>query len=161
MVETAARVALLVALVICAVVDLRERRIPDIVLLPAFALVAGLWLLALFQGSGPWQLVERLCTAAGALAVFTLVRLASCGRLGSGDAKLAALIGFVLGVRGWLLALLIASAAGTVAAVALIAAGRLRRSDPIPFAPFLALGAAGALLAEPLVARTLAAAVAG
>ncbi len=77
-----------------------------------------------------------------------LVRLVSRGRLGPGDAKLSALIGFVLGLRGWLVAMLAASFAGTAVALALIAAGRLRRSDPLAFAPFLAAGVVVALLLD-------------
>ena len=153
--EVAVRGILLVAVVACGVVDLRERLIPDIVLWPAFALAAGLRLLALARGASPAVLLEGLGTAVVAWAVLSLVRVASRGRLGPGDAKLAALMGFVLGVAGGLVALFIASASGTAVALALIGLRRLRREDPLPFAPFLALGTAGALLLQPLVTRAL------
>ena len=61
--------------------------------------------------------------------------------MGGGDAKLAALLGAWLGWRGLLLSLFLAALSGTVAGLAGIASGRLRRQQPIPFGPFLALGA--------------------
>ena len=146
--ETIARALMLAAAAASAVVDLRSRRIPDAIVLPALAAVGAARLL------GGWQpLADGLATAAAAFLLFRLVRRASGGRLGAGDAKLAALIGLALGARLGLAAMLIASASGTLVALALMAAGRLRRSDPLPFAPFLALGAAGALLAEAPLAR--------
>ncbi len=153
--EVAVRGVLLAAVLACGLVDLRVRLIPDVVIWPAFVLAAGLRVLALARGAGPALLLEGLGTAAAAWVVLSLVRVASRGRLGPGDAKLAALMGFVLGAAGWLLALLIASASGTAMALALIALRRLRREDPLPFAPFLALGTAGALLLQPLMTRVL------
>lgn len=153
--ETIARAALLLAAGACAVVDLRQRRIPDAVVAPAAALIALARVVSAARGAGWLAPLEGLATAAAALLLFALVRAASGGRLGAGDAKLAALIGLALGVRGWLAAMVIASASGSAVALALIAAGRLRPSDPLPFAPFLAVGAAGALLADPILARLL------
>ncbi len=146
--ETIGRVILLAAALVCAVADLRSRRIPDAVVGPALAAVAVARLL-----DGWLPLAGGLAAAAAAFLLFRVVRLASGGRLGAGDAKLAALIGLALGVRLALAAMLIASASGTIVALALVAAGRLRRSAPLPFAPFLALGAAGALLVEAHVSR--------
>ena len=139
--ETVARAVLLAAAAVCALFDLRERRIPDAVVGPAAVVIA---VARLFE---PGLLLEGLAAAAAAFAALTLVRAASRGRLGTGDAKLAALIGLALGLRGALVAMLVASASGLLAALALIAARRLDRRAPIPFAPFLALGAAAALAA--------------
>lgn len=61
---------------------------------------------------------------------------------GGGDVKLLAGIGAWTGVTGAFNALMIGSLLGSVYGLALLRAGRARRSDAIPFGPFLAAGAA-------------------
>ncbi|ELS31862.1 MULTISPECIES: prepilin peptidase [Pseudanabaena] len=62
--------------------------------------------------------------------------------MGGGDPKLAAMLGMWLGWQNLLLAILIASAIGTlVGAIALLVQKR-GKHQPIPFGPFLALGGA-------------------
>jgi leader peptidase (prepilin peptidase)/N-methyltransferase len=69
--------------------------------------------------------------------------------MGGGDMKLAAMLGAFLGWRLGLFALYVAVMAGGVVAAALLLARRKRGKDAVPFGPFLALGGATALLAEP------------
>jgi leader peptidase (prepilin peptidase) / N-methyltransferase len=66
--------------------------------------------------------------------------------MGAGDTKLAASIGAWLGWKYLLLAGFIACAVGAFAGGSAIAAGWLDRRQPMPFGPFLALGAAIAAL---------------
>ena len=61
--------------------------------------------------------------------------------MGGGDGKLAALIGAWLGWKFMLLAGFIACALGAFMGGGAIALGLLSRKQPIPFGPFLALGA--------------------
>jgi leader peptidase (prepilin peptidase)/N-methyltransferase len=61
--------------------------------------------------------------------------------LGGGDVKLLAGVGAWSGATGAFDCLLLGSLIGSVYALRLLAAGRARRSDPIPFGPFLAAGA--------------------
>lgn len=61
--------------------------------------------------------------------------------MGGGDGKLAAMLGAWLGWQGLLLSVLVASLAGVLGGVLGISLGWLRRGQPIPFGPFLALGA--------------------
>jgi len=61
--------------------------------------------------------------------------------LGGGDVKLLAGVGAWAGGVGAFDCLMIGSLLGSLYAVRLLAAGRARRSDPIPFGPFLAAGA--------------------
>ena len=61
--------------------------------------------------------------------------------LGGGDAKLAAMIGAWLGWKYLLLSSFIACALGAFVGGGAIALGLLSRKQPIPFGPFLALGA--------------------
>lgn len=60
---------------------------------------------------------------------------------GGGDVKLLAGIGAWTGVTGAFDALMIGSLLGSVYGVALLKLGKARRSDAIPFGPFLAAGA--------------------
>ena len=62
--------------------------------------------------------------------------------MGGGDAKLAAMMGAWLGWKYLLLAGFIACAVGAFAGGGAIALGWLDRRQPMPFGPFLALGAA-------------------
>ncbi|ERN40675.1 type II secretory pathway, prepilin signal peptidase PulO [Rubidibacter lacunae KORDI 51-2] len=66
--------------------------------------------------------------------------------MGGGDAKLAAGIGAWLGWKMALLSGFLASAFGSVIGVSAIALGLLGRREPMPFGPFLALGAAVSVL---------------
>ena len=61
--------------------------------------------------------------------------------MGGGDAKLAALMGAWLGWKYMLLAGFLACAVGAFAGGGAIALGLLSRRQPMPFGPFLALGA--------------------
>jgi len=60
---------------------------------------------------------------------------------GGGDVKLLAGIGAWTGATGAFDALMLGSLAGSIYGVALLRAGRAKRSDAIPFGPFLAAGA--------------------
>lgn len=61
--------------------------------------------------------------------------------MGGGDGKLAALLGAWLGWQGMLLSSFLACALGAFIGGGAIALGLIRRRHPIPFGPFLALGA--------------------
>lgn len=62
--------------------------------------------------------------------------------LGGGDVKLLAGVGAWAGATGAFDCLMIGSLIGSVYGVRLLLAGKAKRSDPIPFGPFLAIGAA-------------------
>lgn len=65
--------------------------------------------------------------------------------MGGGDAKLAALMGAWLGWKLLLLAGFLACALGAIVGISAIALGLLKRREPMPFGPFLALGSLIAL----------------
>ncbi|MEM9539853.1 MAG: prepilin peptidase [Cyanobacteria bacterium P01_E01_bin.42] len=65
--------------------------------------------------------------------------------MGAGDAKLAAMLGTWLGWKLLLVAGFLACGFGAIAGLAGIAAGWLKRDRPMPFGPFLALGAFSAV----------------
>ncbi|MBW4491802.1 MAG: prepilin peptidase [Oscillatoria princeps RMCB-10] len=66
--------------------------------------------------------------------------------MGAGDAKLAAMMGAWLGWKYLLIACFLACAIGAFAGGGAIALGWLERSKPMPFGPFLAIGAGIAAL---------------
>ncbi|MDE2291073.1 MAG: prepilin peptidase [Elusimicrobia bacterium] len=78
-----------------------------------------------------------LCWGVAALGEWMFKREA----MGVGDIKLLAGVGAWTGVLGAFDTLVAASFAGAAYGVYLIARGRLRRQDPIPFGPFLSAGA--------------------
>lgn len=133
-----------------ALIDLEHRIVPNT--LVASGLLGGLILLlprffAPFPGLSPTTLPERAPREAllGLLlggGLLLLIHLVSRGGMGLGDVKLAALIGFYLGPAGTLLALMLSFIVGALVSLVLMGTGRLTRKDAIPFAPFLAAGAA-------------------
>ena len=129
-----------VLLVVIAVIDLEERRVPNRLVLPALAvtLVARTAL----DPSPRW--LAGAVLAGGTLLVLALIHPAG---LGMGDVKLAAFLGAWLAWNG-VLALVLASFAAFMPALGLIVMrGRAARKIALPFAPFLALGGIVALLA--------------
>ena len=130
-------------LIAIAGIDLEHMIVPDSLSLPGI-------LLGLLLGLARGRVVSALLGAAvggGFLLVIyfaTLILLKKEG-LGLGDAKLLALIGAFLGWEGALFAIFLASIVGSVIGLGLLACGRLRRGEPMPFGPFIA--AAGLTLA--------------
>lgn len=128
-----------------ALVDLRHQLLPDRVVLPSLGI--GVILLGLAAlGEGEWPPLVRAVLAAVALfAVFLVLALISPASLGTGDVKLAALLGLYLGWLGWD-AVLLGAAAGfvvqAVLALVLLAARRIGLKSELPFGPAMLIGAA-------------------
>jgi len=76
--------------------------------------------------------------------------------MGFGDLPYAAMIGAFVGLKGLAVALAAAVVLGVVIGLAARSAGRNKRGQPIPFGPFLALGAlVGLFFGHPLFAAYL------
>jgi len=136
---------LLAALVVVTFIDLDHQVIPDEVTLTG--LPVGV-LASLLTGRPPFT--EALVAALGGAGALYL--LAVYGELffkrevlGGGDLKLAAMLGAFLGGRHLALAFFLASLLGGLVGGLLLATGRAGRGALLPFGPFLAFGAAGAL----------------
>jgi len=127
-------------LIVATFTDLEHMLIPNRLILAGLAGGAVFALLVPQPG-----LVSALAGAAACGGLLLLLAVASRGGMGGGDVKLAAVIGLFLGLPLGLLALFVASLLGSVAGLALRCGGALGRGEPIPFGPFLALGAAVAL----------------
>ncbi|MFI6129966.1 prepilin peptidase [Micromonospora sp. NPDC051141] len=137
---------LLVAAVglVLAVTDLSALRLPD-PLVGAVALGGGLGLPATASVAGePGRLPTALLGVGLSLGGYLLLALLPGARLGFGDVKLAAALGFPLGWLGWpalRLGLLLPHLLAGVVVLVLLAAGRIRRDTPLPFGPAILAGA--------------------
>jgi prepilin signal peptidase PulO-like enzyme (type II secretory pathway) len=123
-------------LVAIAAIDLRSLTIPNRIVLPATAIVLVAQTAFYPQRAG--ELVLASLLAAGLLLLPHLISSAS---MGMGDVKLALLLGATLG-WGAIGALMIAFASVLPFALVTLARGGLAaRKVPLPFGPFMAVGA--------------------
>jgi len=142
-----------VVVVVIAVVDIAEFKVPNRILGPSF-LMAALLMVAASAFTGEWTRLGRAsAVAAVVFAAFLALALVAPGSLGLGDVKLAPYLALHLAwlapVVCWWGFLIGSATAGVWSAAAL----RRRRGKKVmlPYAPFLG---AGALMAE-LIARTV------
>ena len=115
--------------------DLREKRIPDFIVLPGI----GIFLVKrIAEKRLPISMI--FITAAAGFVFIFLLSILSKGKIGVGDAKLSALVALALGLKGWMAAVFIASFTGVLFALVMIALHKMAWKTKLPFAPFLALG---------------------
>jgi leader peptidase (prepilin peptidase) / N-methyltransferase len=141
--------------VVLTVTDLRHRRLPDRLTLPAYpAAVALLGAAALAVPGGARRLAAALAGLAAAGLFAGLLALVSRAGLGWGDVKLGGLLGLYL---GWVGAVAVAAGLAcafvlaAVTGLALIAAGRATRKSQLPFGPFLLVSAIAVIALSGLV----------
>jgi prepilin peptidase CpaA len=106
------KIALLVSLLLfCSATDLKMRRVPNAVLLPAL-------MTALFLNSIGGGLAGLADSVAGlAIGLLMLMPLHVLGRMGAGDIKLLGVVGSILGAWGAIVAGLATMMAGGILAV--------------------------------------------
>lgn len=133
------------------VIDVREHRLPDRIVLPMYALL-GLPLLGVILLTAPDSFeIARQTAHSGVImgGFYWVMRLASRGALGFGDVKLAGVLGLLLGyfsplnlLWGNLLIFLL----GGLYSLALILTRRAKAGTHIAFGPFMLLGTTLAVL---------------
>ncbi len=128
-------------LLVIAVIDLEHGLILNRLTYPG--IVLALLLSTFLPQVG---MLRALLGSVVSVALIVLIILASRGGMGMGDAKMAAVLGAMLGFPMVFLGLLIAVVVGGVTAVILLALKLRGRRDRIPFGPFLALGGCVALV---------------
>jgi len=137
--------AFLLALVAVAWIDLDTRTIPDAVTIPG----VGVGLAASLFGP-PGLAAALLGAAAGGFSLwlvgYAYERATGVPGMGGGDVKLAAMMGAFLGAGGVFGAIFLASLAGSIFGVLLIARGKGDKRSAIPFGTFLAPSAVALLL---------------
>jgi leader peptidase (prepilin peptidase) / N-methyltransferase len=127
-------------LVVLSAIDVERRILPDRIVLPAAAVVLAAQLVL-----HPDQWLEWILAPLGAASFLFAALLAYPKGMGMGDVKLCLLLGAMLG-KLVVVGLMIGMVAAFVPAVFLLARhGSAARKMPIPFGPFLALGAVVAL----------------
>jgi len=142
-------------------IDLDTHRLPNSIVLPAYAVVAVLLTTAAVL-TGEFGSIARAAAGAGILfALYLVLALLSPRGMGMGDVKLAGVIGLLLGWFGWG-ALAVGAGAGFVLGglfgVILIVTQRARRNSGIPFGPWMLAGAwVGILFGDSLARGYLAA----
>jgi leader peptidase (prepilin peptidase)/N-methyltransferase len=141
----ASRLVFAAMLIVLFVIDLEHQILPNIITLPGIAVgFAFSW----FAPPGPVDSILGIALGAGVLyaiaAGYYLLRREE--GMGMGDVKMLAMIGAFLGWRAVLLTLILASFAGAVIGVALMAAKDENLRYALPFGTFLALGALVAML---------------
>ena len=125
-------------LVAISAVDVEHRIVPNVIVLPAFAI--ALPAQTLLHPSLEWA----LCALGASLFLF-LALLAYPAGMGMGDVKLALLMGAVLG-KAVAVALMLGMLAALIPGIYLLVRhGSKARKMAIPFAPFLAFGSVIAL----------------
>jgi len=140
------------AMLVLFAIDLRHHLLPNAITVPGI-LVGFAFSLFLPPGWRP----SLLGIVIGGGVLFAIAeayyRVRGVEGLGMGDVKMLAMIGAFLGWKLTLLTLVLASFAGSLVGVGLIASGRGGMKLALPFGTFLAVGAIVAAVAgEPIVA---------
>ncbi|MES2169262.1 MAG: prepilin peptidase [Actinomycetota bacterium] len=142
-----------------ALIDIDVRRLPNAIVLPAYA-VGALLLGASSVLSGDYWALARAAIGCAALGLIYLVlAVAVPGGMGFGDVKLAGVLGLFLGWLGWApltVGALLAFVLGGLFGIALLIIRRGGRKTTIPFGPWMLAGAwIGILVGTPLAAGYL------
>jgi leader peptidase (prepilin peptidase) / N-methyltransferase len=145
------RILFACALVVLFVTDLQHKILPNVITLPG--IVIG-FVCSLFLAPGWRDSLIGIVIGGGVLFAIAeaYYRVRKQEGLGMGDVKLLGMIGAFLGWKLVLLTLVLASFAGSVIGVAMIATGRGGMKYALPFGTFLAVGAlVAAIWGTPLV----------
>jgi leader peptidase (prepilin peptidase)/N-methyltransferase len=132
---------LLVFSIPLAFIDIRQRRLPNKIVLPGLAITLVGQVLSVLAGAQWQQLAVAWATA---VTVFALAAVANYfGALGMGDVKLMALMTAALSWFGWqhpLIAFAVAFVLATVAVLVLFVARRAKLGSTVALGPYLLAG---------------------
>jgi leader peptidase (prepilin peptidase)/N-methyltransferase len=139
--QTFVTMALVTALLVLGLIDLDHQILPDVITLPGVAVGLAA---SFLPDSGVRPLAAAAAAAGGWLAFAAVAkgyeRTRGVEGLGQGDWKLAAMLGAFLGWQGMLLAVLLASVAGTVVGLGAVAFRGRDMRHALPFGTFLGAG---------------------
>ncbi|MCA2220349.1 prepilin peptidase [Nonomuraea aurantiaca] len=124
-----------------ALIDWRTTRLPDVITLPSYPILA---LTLLPTGELPRALLGALALA----AAYAMLWFARPAAMGLGDVKLAGLIGMATAAmswQAWVVAAVGGQLSGALYAIVLLVTRRATRDTQFPFGPFMLLGAFTAL----------------
>lgn len=135
-------------------IDLDLRRLPDALVLPAYA--SGLLLLGAADvlRDDPVSLATACAGSGAAVLLYFVLAVAKPGGMGLGDVKLAGVLGLFLGQAGrpqLVVGIAAGFLLGGIFGAALIVLRRANRSTAVPFGPWMLAGAwVGLLAGEPI-----------
>ena len=142
-------------LLVVSVIDLEYSIIPNRIVYPTIFLSLPLVAAAALVKGDFGRLGTAVAGAAIAFAVLFVLHLVSPASMGFGDVRLSFVLGLFLGWFGLghvVTGLFLGFTLGAVVGVGLMVTGRRGRKDSVPFGPFLAGGAALAVLfGRPLI----------
>jgi leader peptidase (prepilin peptidase)/N-methyltransferase len=142
----AARLLFACAMIVLFAIDFRHYILPNIITLPGIAIGLALGLVLPEPG---WR-GSLIGLAAGGGLLFVIAesyyRIRGVEGLGMGDVKMLSMIGAFLGWKLMLVTLVLASFAGSIVGIAMMARGRGMKYA-LPFGTFLAVGALVAAVA--------------
>lgn len=127
------------ALIAIFFIDLDHFIIPNVIVLPAAAVV-----LASMLAIDPGRWLELIVAGVVSAVFFFVIVMVMPRGMGMGDVKLVLMMGFFLG-KAILVALFVGFLTGALTGVVLMMAGVRGRKSQIPFGPFLSTGAIVAL----------------
>lgn len=155
--------ACLSLLLLVSIIDLEHGLILDRMVFPSIVLLlllAPFWsdigLARTFLGDETLiaSMANSYLSGLGAFLVFLIIALIGIAifhrdAMGGGDVKFAAVLGLMVGFPGILIAFWVSSVGGGLIAIGLILARKKRLKDSMKNGPFMAMGAAAALIAGP------------
>jgi leader peptidase (prepilin peptidase) / N-methyltransferase len=125
-------------------IDIDVQRLPNVIVLPAYAVGGILLVLSAVLTGTPDRLIWSGIGAVGLFAFYFLLTIVKPGGMGFGDVNLAGVLGLYLGYLGagvLFVGAFAAFALGGVFSIALMAIGRAGRKTRIPFGPWMIAGA--------------------
>jgi len=137
-----------------ALIDIDAHRLPDKIVIPAYAVLAALLTITSAASGDWWALLRGAIGMLVLLSVYFGLAVAVPGGMGMGDVKLAGVLGLVLAYLGWgplAVGAFGGFALGAIFAIGLLVARRAKRGSGIPFGPWMLAGAwLGILCGAPL-----------
>lgn len=119
-------------LIIVSFIDLKHQIIPNVLVLPGA--IVGILL-------NYNNIIDSLLGLTVGFCIIAAIILLSRGGMGWGDSKLLGMIGAFFGWQAAAYSLFVGSFFGAIIGVTLILLKRIDRKTPIPFGPYIALGA--------------------
>lgn len=141
-----------------ALIDLDTRLLPSAIILPSYPVLAVLLTASAWWHHDWWSLARAGIGGAALFAFFLALALVFSTGMGSGDVRLAGLVGGMLGYLSWPALVIGAAGAfvlGAIVGVAVLARHRGDRGRALPFGPFMVLAALVATVATGPIAALL------
>jgi len=132
----------LVWLAVLSYVDLKEKIIPNHMILLGIGFWVLLSLLEIFLGGTHWKVILTFSLTGGLVCGGVLLVIALIGKsaLGMGDVKMITVLGLLYGLMDTYSLLLLSMVVMAVVSVTLLLMKKVSKKTAIPMAPFVAIG---------------------